>query len=538
MFNSAKYMTAAIRIILVALLFAYLAYTFPFFRNLVSSEAIASLTDGRDGLGYPVLRSTVFSVVSSLLLVVGSLAAATALRAVTLAERRGRWMALLLLPFILGNVSTSFVWKLLLLDTSFPFSGPAAKFFSMMVIQFWQYGTLYIYLFWINQQLIPKNTLMYAETTGMNALEQLRDLVLPKQRNLLILLFIIGLITFYYEDAKVQFIFHASRGTDTELVNQWLYRTYQSDNLLSPDFAFEHISQFGMVVLISGLAGLLIFLFFVDRSYAGIMTSRRQLPGWKFGKAAARLLYGLLMVFTVIPIGAAFFLQSVHWRHIFQVLAFPLLLTAIAAALATLAALFLTVINRLAMQKSMSGFNRNSMFFLIGLFLMTLVPPIVVLVLGFKWMQLVGYASGYNIMLAWITGHVFLAFPLLAGFLITAHFSLKNQHITYLQVHKTTFGEQVRTLFLFPFAADYLLTFILAFSLIWNESTVNNVLADVVPSFVAELNKTIMGKEVDYGNGMNYLLVSLVLAAACILVWDIIIGRSQKNKTYELAGIR
>jgi ABC-type sugar transport system permease subunit len=526
-----KYNTAATRFSLVAALLCYAVYTFPFFRNFtLAKEITGSLIDTADGLYHPLLRSLIFSVATAILLISLSLAIASALRPVSLTGKKGKWMSLLLLPIILGNVSTSFIWKLLLLDTSLPFSGAAAKFVTLTLIQFWQYGTLYVYLFWINEQLISPNTQVYAEVVGLNRLEQLRDVLLPRQRNISLLLYIIGMITFYYEDAKVQFIFRASRGTNTELVNQWLYRVYQSDSLLSPDFAFRHISQLGLFVLIVGLAGLLVSLVIKDKIYLAGITNRLALPGWKLPPVVCQGIYYLIILFVLSPVVLVFLLQRVHFNQVFSTLSSPLLLTAFAALLATLVAVIFAVINRLALPDMLSSFNRRSMFFLIALFLMTLIPPIVTLILSFKWMQIVGYSSGNTIYTAWIAGHVFLAFPLLTGFLVTAHFRLKNQEITYLQVHRTSFSEQLKTLFLYPFAADYLLTFILALSLIWNESTVNNVLADVVPSFVAELNKTITGKEVDYANGMNYLIVSLVLAIVSVLLWNTIITRGQKQQ--------
>jgi hypothetical protein len=526
----AKYNTAATRFSLVAALLCYAAYTFPFFRNFsLAKETVSSLTDSADGLYHPLFRS-IFSVATAFLLISLSLAIAAALRPVTSTGKKGKWMSLLLIPIILGNVSTSFIWKLLLLDTSLPFSSAAAKFVTLALIQFWQYGTLYIYLFWINQQLTARSTQVYAEVSQLSRLEQLRDILLPRQRNLSLLLYIIGTITFYYEDAKVQFIFHASRGTNTELINQWLYRTFQSDSLLSPDFAFRHMAQLGLFALIFGLAGLLITLMAVDKAFLAGITNRLTLPGWKLPSAACRAIYYLILIFTVSPVALVFLLQPIHFNQVFTTLSTPLLLTAFAALLATLVAILFAALNRLALPDMLSSFNRRSLFFLIALFLMTLIPPIVTLILSFKWMQIAGYSSGNTIYAAWITGHIFLAFPLLTGFLITAHFRLRNQQITYLQVHHASFGERFKTLFLYPFAADYLLTFVLGLSLIWNESTVNNVLADVVPSFVAELNKTITGKEVDYANGMNYLMVSLLLALVSVLLWNAIIGRGQKQQ--------
>ncbi len=533
-----KYYAPATKLTIAAAVLFYGIYAFPFFKNFTFSKELANnLTISPDGIYNPLFRSLAFSIIGSFFVVCLSLLIASFLERIQITGQKGKWMSLLLMPFILGSVSTAFIWKLLLLDTIYPFSSATSKFITLTSIQFWQYGTLYVYLFWINQHLISQSSRTYAKVIGLNRLEKLRDLLFPQQRHLVMLLYIITMITFYYEDAKIQFIFHASRGTDTELVNQWLQRMYHSDSLLSPDFAFKHMSQLGGVILISAFIGLLASLLLKNGLYRILITNRLLLPRWTPPKLFNTAMYYLLLLYTLSPIFFIFYFQRVTFTQLFDYMSLPLLLTTFAALLATLVAIWFAIINRLALPKLLSSFNGKSIFFLIALFLMTLVPPVVTLILSFKWMRIVGYDSSNTIYWAWIIGHVFLSFPMLASFLITSHFRLKNNQITYLDVHITSFGDKLKTLFLYSFAADYMLTFVLAFSLIWNESTINNVLADIVPSFFAELNKTITGKSVDYASGMNYLVISLVLAVISILLWNRIVGKVQKNTENEFSEI-
>ncbi len=127
-------------------------------------------------------------------------------------------------------------------------------------------------------------------------------------------------------------------------------------------------------------------------------------------------------------------------------------------------------------------------------------------------------------------GHTLLSFPVLASFSITTHFRVQNSFIQYLDAHQASFIEKLRDLFFTPFQADYLLTFLLAFAMIWNEGSINNILSDVIPSFVSELNKTITGKAVDYANGMDYFLISLTLAVSSAALWNFILLKHQNNQ--------
>ena len=452
------------------------------------------------------------------------------LRNVSVFSNRSKALSVLLIPIILGNVSSAFIWKLLLVDNQFFFLSSSIKFVILGFIQFWQYGTLFTYLFWLNQQTIPNDTWNYSNVSKLNLFEKVRDIILPKQRNLSLLLYVVGFIFCFYEDAKMQFIYRASRGTDTELVNQWLNRNYQSDTLINPVFAFQQIAQIGVIVMIIALVILVSTLFLKSFTYSLVMRSK-TLPKLSL-KPQRRLLFIILwglFAFVLLPLLIALLKQALNLNFHLSLLLFPMLLTLIASLVSTTVAIGFGILSRMAWLKMLSDFNFRSMAFLIVLFIMLLIPPLVILISGFKWMQFVGYDSSNYIYLAWITGHTILSFPLLAGFAIATHFRVNNNHIDYLDSHTINLWEKVLDIFIMPFRADYLLVLILAFSTIWNESIVNNVLSDSIPSFVTELNKTISGKATDYSNGMQYLLVSLVLAILSVGIWNYIIAKNQQN---------
>jgi ABC-type sugar transport system permease subunit len=523
----------------LVLIFLLLAlYLFPFASSLDSPLAVfRSLREGQDGLLTALVRSSLFALITSLLLVLLGIVFSLLLMGVPFSAPRSRWLSLLLMPLILGSVSSAFIWKILLFDNAYLFGSATKKFLAIGFMEFWQFGTFFSYLFWLNLQTIRTDVLDYAAATRLGTWEKVKDIFLPHQRNLALLLYVICFIFCFYEESKIELIFRGSRGTNTELINHWLNRTYQSDSLLSPEFAFRHVSTSGLLVLLVALGVLVVTLIVKNSLYKAVTVSKRlALPGKPAlpGNPALKnnyswLVLWLLVIVAVAPVPGVLLKQSGNLHFSPGPLGFPLLLTLLAAMVSSAFAICFGILSRLAWQRSLAGFNYRSMIFLILLFTLLIIPPIVILISGFRWMRLVGYASEYNIDLAWLFGHTILSFPLLAGFSVATHFRVKIMFIDYLDAHSLTLWEKIVHLFLLPFRADYLLTLIIAFSIIWNESIINNILSDFIPSFITELNKTITGKAVDYSQGMNYLFVSLVLAIGSVSIWNYIISKSQTN---------
>jgi hypothetical protein len=88
----------------------------------------------------------------------------------------------------------------------------------------------------------------------------------------------------------------------------------------------------------------------------------------------------------------------------------------------------------------------------------------------------------------------------------------------------------VRDSFFRRYQAEYLLTFLIAFSLIWNESIINNLLSDFIPSFVSEMKMNIEGRAADYAKGMNYLFVALCISILAMGLWKSILNKTTNGK--------
>ncbi len=522
-----------VRLGLIGMIFFILVYLLPFFKTLDHSIfSVNAFNNDQEGFGASLMRSCLFATVVSLATVVLSLVLSICLNKIDIFSVKSKFLSLLLIPVILGNVSSSFIWKLLLIDNTFLFKNEFTKLTAVGFMECWQFGTLFIYLFWLNMKLISPRMWDYAKVIQLNSFEKVKDIILPQQRNLCLLFYVLCFIFCFYEEAKIEFIFRASRGTGTEMINHWLNRIYQSDSLLGPDSAFNHISQIGLLVMVISIIALLLTLACKLLFYKLMLVSKRLYLDTriKLSHLFSNTVFAALIFFTVLPIIMVIWKQSGNFNSQFGQLLFPMLLTLIAALISTFIAILFGMLSRVSWKHLLSDFNYGSMIFLIIIFILLIVPPIVILISGFKWMKLIGYHSQSNITLTWLMGHAILTFPLLTGFIIATHFRAKNLVINYLQAHRLSGFEWIKDIFLWPFFADYLLTFIIAYSLIWNESIINNVLSDFIPSFVTELNKTITGKATDYSIGMNYLFISIALAGCSVLIWNAIISKFQTNK--------
>ncbi|MFA6403081.1 MAG: hypothetical protein WCX31_15875 [Salinivirgaceae bacterium] len=265
-----------IKVILVFILLIYFLYNIPFISRLsFSLESLKNIFQSQDGLQTPLLRSLTFAFIQAVLLTSLGLIFSLALFKIPIYSQSGKLLSLLLVPILLGNVAIAFIFKIILFDANALFQNENIKFLTLSFIQIWQFGSLFIYLFWLNQQTIPQSVWNYANAAHFNTYEKIKDVILPKQRNLSLLLFILAFVFSYYEDAKIQFIFRASRGTNTELVNQWLNRKFQSDSLINADFGFANISQSASIVIIFAVIGLILTLILKNKLFYSFIRSER-----------------------------------------------------------------------------------------------------------------------------------------------------------------------------------------------------------------------------------------------------------------------
>jgi ABC-type sugar transport system permease subunit len=471
-----------------------------------------------------IARSIGFGLVSASVCVLMGLLGAMLVRRVMPESVAGKWLSVLSVPFLLGNASVAFLFKLLLLDAgkAGAFADSSMLFTLLLVFQVWQYGSLFLYLFWMSIQRLDDSALNYADVIGLNPFERFRDIILPHVRSLLMLLMLIAFVFSVYEDIKLQLVFNASPGTGSELVSHYMYRQFRSDLLIGFDHAAAKVVNAGLgtvlplallafILIASGLH-LLMLLFFRNRWSI-------QIPIPTGPSISAKIPSAIILFIVLAPLPVAVAMNGFRMPDSLTALCAPLLYTVIAASVAAMLAIVFALAVRMWGRYRMNGFNASSIFLIAALFLLQLAPPILLLIAGFRWMEIFDMRSTMGVLTLWTIGHAVLALPVLGSFVLISHFKVSARELDYLDFAKVSGWKKIYWSFLARFKAEYLLTFIFAFSIIWNESLLNRVFSDHVPSFVSVLMSAVRSRSADYSVAFGFLGVSLLLATLCVFLW-------------------
>ena len=509
--------------IVLIIIIAIACYVLPIFIQITKFD-FSVLSNGVAERNCAWLRSTIFSFISSLFNVFCSLWLAIHLRKFTLFSKRGTFLSLLILPALMGDVSIAFIGKVLLANSTILHENSIFKFISLILIQFWQYGTLFTYIFWLVIQSIKEPVNSYSIGVKMTNSEYLKDVILPSTKNIAVLIFVLNFIFAFFENAKSQFIFRASRGTNSEFISRWLEKYYQSNTLFNIDTAITHTLQLGAATMLSVLLLIILMTIMLVFFYKGYLTSKYYLPSIR-SEIFSNILYIAVLFLLLSPIAwiilELVFTTTFSLDHLFPVI----VITFIASIISTFLSIQIGILLRLAWKTTMSTFSNKSLIFYSLILIILLFPPLVLYILGFKWLSVIGYQNSFLIKCVWVIGHVLLVLPILSSFIAVTHYRTTNYEIEFIDSYKLNYQDKIRVLFNRRYLLDYSLTLFIAFSFIWNESTINNLLSDFVPSFISEMKMSISGRGTDYSSGIGYFFVSLSLAFLSIALWNFIVGK-------------
>lgn len=522
------------KIIIMVVIAIMIAFLFPFFANSFSERNIyLLLTNSSKGFSSAWGRTSLFAFLSTTINTIGGLCLAIVLRRISFSSKLGQHLSLFILPIILGNVTIAYIFKISLFGTSLfdtiVQGGALTQTATMLLIQFWQYGFLFAYLFWISIHNIPKRINDYSNAIKQTSYEKIKDIILPSIKNLFVLLFFIGFIFSFYENAKNQFIFKASQGTNTELVSQALHRVYQSNSIINPIFANQSVFELGILVTISVLLTLLFSVFFIFLIFKYI-SKKKGLHKSTIQKTKKNIFIAAIsLMVVVVPIVITLLKSSYHFsvEALYELL-LPLFLTFLSASFATMLAVFFGIASRLVFTKWLTGFNTKSMCYFIVIFLLQVIPPICIITCGYQWLSWLGYNS-IMIYLVWILGHSILVFPILGSFVLATHFSIRENELNWLAVHRVPPKNICQYNFFKRFRAEYILTLLFAFTFIWNDVTLNKILSDEIPSFADKLQRLFVGRATDDSKATLFALVAVIISVSCILLWQFIVRKSIKN---------
>ena len=524
--------TIAIGLISIALFIL-----FPLLNDIKIEEVIAFLENSQFKL---TLKISLFNaLISSFILVVLAFIISLFLLSIPTFSKVGKNLGLLIVPVTLGNISIAFITKLIIGDTEL-FSNlaqgsPFLKLLFLLVLQIYQFGLLFVYLFWMQMQNIREEKLNYAIANHFSFYQKLKDIYLPHTRNLWILLASMGFVFSFYEESKISYLFKVSRGTNSELITNWLNRTYQTNLLVNPEYARNLIFNASSIIFLIAVLGLVVLFslfYFLIKKFTGfkIYPEISYLKNLKHRSNISLLLGYFISILGISPILLTPLLTKFSFN--FSHLGFPLVMTFFATLASALSAILFGISSRLGWKVLLSSFTQKSLPFFVLLFALLLLPPIVILITGYKWMSFLGYNSEVTIYIIWIIGHILLTLPILGSFVLFNHFRVTNNEIDYLEVYKLSKTETINNSFIKRFRAEYVLLLIIAYSFIWNEAVLNNIFSDYIPSFVSGMKMLITGRGADYEKAFGYLIVSIGISTLSAIVWRYILikGENQLNK--------
>lgn len=507
-----------------------LGYLVPFFLN-INIHDLGLLFSDSDGLYIASVRSLSFAFLSSLINVLLSLFIAVKLKSIKAYSYKGLLLSILIIPALLGNVSTSFIYKLILSDFVYLQQDSFQKLVAVTVIQFWQYGTLFIYIIWLVIKGINTEKFDYCKVSYFSKYETFQDLILPSCRNTVSLLFIINFIFSVYEDSKMQLIFRASRGTNTEFIDQWLTRTYESASLINPVTARTEIYSISLIYLFLLLCTLLVVVSLLLTTLDLFVKQRKSPPVFVQFNGSS-LIYYVLIASVLAPIFFIIFHVFSNFNLSFGHLIYPLYLSLLTGFIAVIIAIVVGAAMRVGWLKYMDSLNRKSQFAFYLVLLLQLIPGIVISLVGYQWAAYIDLGKS-NMVILWIVGHILLILPLISCLLITTHFRVSNNEINYLFTHKTSAFDFIKISFLLRFKGDYLLTFLICVTMVWNDPILNSILSDYVPSFISEMKMSITGRAADYSKGISYFAISLMVSLGAYFLWVYNnYNKSVLNETY------
>lgn len=448
----------------------------------------------------------------------------------------GKSLSILIIPITLGNLTLAFSVKLLLGQSQF-FSQIASgvatnKYIFLLFIELFQYGILFVYLFWIHLKTIDRDKVYFSKALGFSAFQKMKDIYLPHCKNLILLLCAISFVLCFYEESKVSFLFKVSEGTNSELITNWLNRTYGIYLGSSPLVAKSQIFSFSGVIFIAASIGFT--LLYLSSNILILRISKSKIYGSKnfyFKKNSYSSRIWALILITIVTIPIILLFRRVDFSVQLTNLLFPLRMTLFASLITTIFSILFGIGVRLGWKETLQSFNEKSLIFFVILFLFVLIPPLVIQLVGFHWMSQIGYSSDLLIYLFWGVGHFMISMPLLVSIVFFNHFRVTNNELNYLKVHCVGSIDLLKFSFFKRFLGEYLLLGIIGFSFVWNEATLNNIFSDYIPSYVAQLKMFITGRGADYRLASSYLFISLFISFLSAVLWRYIIEQSHRRSS-------
>jgi len=514
-------------IVIVLLGLVSAAYGSPLLEAFLGAgQKLAPAINLEDGWGRPFLRSGVFACLSTLIFLPSSLFFALLVKDCS-KYLRG-FLALLMMPMLMGGVALAFIIKLDTMRMNLVTTAIANRAFAptwglMLLAQGWQVVPLFLYLFWFRLQLVPERVLRFARASQLTPWEYARDIYWPHTRNLAGILALLGAALSFYEFIKFHLVLRASPGGGTELASHWLLRWYSSYATVDPNYATQvTLAMSAVGVLIAVVVALLAVLVTVAGLDWCLRRHPRALLPWRVRDPRIADAVALVAILaTMAPLlGLA---RYFRWGVFIDLGEFfrSVTLSVAAASVTLLLSIVLGVCVRILLRRTMEKFDSRSAPLFGLLYFLQMVPPIGVALCGYHWLAKLGGTTTW-VPLLWLVSQVIVSLPLTASFVQVSHFRVSTRELEFQESSRVGFSDLMWHSFLRRFGLDYGLVAIFGFSIIWTEATVNSTLSSLsrsIPSVAVELSQRVDGRGASYQQAANLILVTLVPVILALALW-------------------
>ena len=435
---------------------------------------------------------------------------------------------LLVIPFFIGSIATAYLFKIFLTDLGVIDlvieQGVIIQIILFALLKFWQYGLAFVFIFYISFENCKRNKVSYVDFLNITTVRETKDLYNAPSINLIIILSILTFVFSFYDHITAHTLLKVSEGSGNEYIGNWLSRNYNSFLISSPNTATIKIVQISIFVF-----GVLTALLFVLSALQNKLLKLKAKQGFGFAlKVSSKIALTIFVLLATIIVAPIFYVLFKNGLEI-KVEMINLTKSFLYSFLASVVICFLSFVYasfiRVKFKKQLQSLNFSSLVIIIITLGMIFIPPILLTAIGYKWIAVTGIASALTMTIQWFIGHLIITFPLISSFLIFNNFQLDNNRIDYIEFVKPKKMKKYIDMFVKPFKIELLLALVISISVIWNESYLNRVYSDFVPSFSSHIGKYIEGRSYNYSVSNSYLLISLILSILGITL----VGIGQKR---------
>ena len=451
--------------------------------------------------------------------VVGPIAAAITFFAFFLAaalaltkSRLNRYLFVLLIPYLLGPIAGAHVGKVffsflrqLLPDMSFSL----VSWLAYVLIQFWQYGGLSTVIFLVAFKSHSYRESSFLSETLVSFKYSLYAHYFPATR--LLRLLISGLITIllFHDTAISWLVFRASPGTNTELLANFLQRTYVTNLSVSATYAMQiHAVHCGMVICCLVILIALNYLL----QYPLFSVFCLLLPRFLSARVVESAIPAVMLI-TCLPLLLPLSAQP-SFTAILPALK-PMLLAVVVALMVTATSVLISTADRYAIGRCrVRDPQLRAMVFSLS---PLLIPVTATVISAFYLVNLVMPSLRGEFSVAWMISNYVFSLPLILALCVYVSATVRQSEIDLFISGLFTYSEARSLLFFTKYYRDYVLVGVFAFLSSFFNQGCNRVFGTAFPNFASIYESRLVGRTADLSDSSGFFISSLVLAFILIV---------------------